>query len=104
MQWISPVFSKKKVNKSAQLLVDNEIALEEKLEAYRVISNFRSSHGYPIQSMLGLFRQKAFDVDKKAIIVRRLKRIPSIINKLKRYPEMALGPDERCGRGEDNYG
>jgi hypothetical protein len=43
-----------------------------------------------MQSMLGYFRKKAFEVDKKSIIVQRLKRTPSILAKLRREGGMKL--------------
>jgi ppGpp synthetase/RelA/SpoT-type nucleotidyltranferase len=43
-----------------------------------------------MQSMLGYLRKKAFDVDNKSIIVQRLKRTPSILEKLRREDGMKL--------------
>ena len=47
--------------------------------------------------MVGYFRKKAFEVDKKAIIVRRLKRTPSILAKLRRESKMKLDRMEDIG-------
>ena len=43
-----------------------------------------------MQSMLGYFRKKAFEVDINSIIVQRLKRTPSILEKLRREGGMKL--------------
>ena len=69
----------------------------EFFDAYTVLDNWRVSHDYPIQSMLGYFRNKAFDCDKNAIVARRLKRTPSIIEKLRRESGMKLDRMEDIG-------
>lgn len=65
--------------------------------SYDVLDNWRVSHAYPIQSMLGYFRNKAFGVDEKAVVARRLKRTPSIIAKLRRELGMKLDRMEDIG-------
>ena len=83
-------YSKRQVIKASQRLVENNVSLEEKNEAIKILADFRSFHEYPMQSMINYFRKKSFEVDKNAIVVRRLKRIPSIINKLKRFETMKV--------------
>ena len=87
-----PVFkhSNSAVKRAAGNLVDNRMTLQEKLDCLSILANFRSSHNYPMQPIISYFRKKALEVDKKAIVVRRLKRIPSIIDKLKRFPGMQV--------------
>lgn len=83
-------FSKNKVKNATKYLVENKLSYEEKNECINILANYRSSHEYPMQSMIGYFRKKAFETDKKAIVVRRLKRLPSIIDKIKRFPGMQV--------------
>ncbi|NBQ70963.1 MAG: hypothetical protein EBU46_19880, partial [Nitrosomonadaceae bacterium] len=47
--------------------------------------------------MLGYFRKKSFEIDKEAIVVRRLKRTPSILAKLRRENGMKLDRIEDIG-------
>ena len=89
-QWQTLDYSKNAVKRAVKKLVENTLSFEEKVECLTIVANFRSSHSYPMQSMFGRFRKKAFEVDKKAVVVQRLKRIPSIINKLKRFPIMQV--------------
>ena len=90
MIWQQYSYSKNQANKSARTLLDNNLALEERLVAIKVLADFRAAHAYPMQSMIGYFRKKAFAIDKNAIVVRRLKRIPSIVSKLKRFHSMQV--------------
>lgn len=90
IQYQTLTHSKKAVIKATKALVENNLSFEQKINSLAMLANFRSSHEYPMQSMIGYFRDKAFLVDKKAVVVRRLKRIPSILNKLKRFPQMQV--------------
>ena len=81
-------YSKSKVDRISRELAENKVNGNAKY--YDILADFRSSHAYPIQSMINNFRNKAFDVDKNAIVVRRLKRIPSILNKLRRQKTMRV--------------
>lgn len=92
MTWAELNHSKKAVRRAGDYLIkgiENTNFLEY-FNAYDVLSNWRSSHAYPIQSMLGYFRKKAFEVDENSIIVQRLKRTPSILAKLIREGDMKL--------------
>lgn len=92
MSWAELNYSKKAIRRSGDFLitVDEVFDLEKYLESYEILSNWRASHAYPIQSMLGYFRKKAFEIDPNAIIAQRLKRTPSIISKLQREGDMKL--------------
>lgn len=90
MEWEKLKFTKNSARTAAKKLVINELSFEERIKCVQILANFRSAHGYPMQSMIGHIRNRAFDIDKKAIVVRRLKRIPSIINKLIRIPTMQV--------------
>lgn len=58
--------------------------------AFDLAGNWRSSHGYPLQVMYMTLRGRARRIDKKALVAQRLKRMPSIIAKLKRFEAMQL--------------
>ena len=90
MKWEKFQFTKNTARNAGKKLAKNKLPLEERIRCMRVLANFRSAHGYPMQSMIVHVRNKALSIDKKAIVVRRLKRIPSIINKLKRIPTMQV--------------
>ncbi len=84
------VESKKQLRNAMKQLGENHITTDEKRIAYIKLANFRSAHAYPMQSMLNYFRKKAFEVNKQAIVVSRLKRMPSMIAKVKRFPSMQI--------------
>ena len=62
-----------------------------------VFHNWRSAHTYPMQIMNYFLRDNSLYVDKNSIVVRWLKRAPSIIYKLRREPYMDLSRMEDIG-------
>ena len=70
-----------------------------------VISNWRSSHSFPLNTLQVRLREKAKSIHGSAIVAQRLKRVPSIIQKLQRFlADEALanaGHRRSPGRGAD---
>jgi putative GTP pyrophosphokinase len=97
MIWMAPQYSKREVNKAGEILVDPSVCAEEREWAASVLSNWRSSHSYPINTFQATLRQKLKSIDPDALISQRLKRIPSIIEKLRRYPTMKLARMQDIG-------
>ena len=64
---------------------------------YEVLSNWRACHGYPINTFQATLRQKLRTIDKNAIVAQRLKRAPSVIAKLQRFPTMKLAQMQDIG-------
>ena len=97
MEHITLQYARREIRRAGERLASDHYDLENFIAAYDVLDNWRVSHAYPIQSMLGYFRNKAFAIDDKAIVARRLKRTPSIISKLKRESGMKLDRMEDIG-------
>jgi ppGpp synthetase/RelA/SpoT-type nucleotidyltranferase len=97
LSWIELKHSKKAVRRAGDYLISSDFNLEKYIESYEILDNWRASHEYPIQSMLGYYRKKAYEVDPNSIIVRRLKRTPSILAKLNREGGMKLDRMEDIG-------
>src|SRR3989338_5946573 len=84
MTWTKPLYGKANVDRAGHVLISKEATEEEKEEALTVLNNWRSSHGYPMNTFQARLRQISKKVDDNALVVQRLKRVPSIIKKLKR--------------------
>ncbi len=79
-------------------LGDGDISLVDKDQAMRVLSDWRQLHYYPINTFQAYFRTIVKKHYPTAIVAQRLKRMPSIINKLKRFPDMQLNRmQDICG-------
>ncbi|MBC8287578.1 MAG: RelA/SpoT domain-containing protein [Nitrospinae bacterium] len=83
-------YSKTKVNKAGKILIANSSTQRELLWAHSVLSNWRACHGHPINTFQALLRTRIKAISGKAFAAQRLKRTPSIIEKLKRFDTMQL--------------
>ena len=93
----TPKYSKSKVNKVGEILIKDDPPLSELLFAYDVVDNWRSSHGYPINTFQATLRNKLKTIDKEAFVAQRLKRMPSIVSKLRRFKSMKLARMQDIG-------
>ena len=93
MNDISPIEvpSKSSVHKAGSILRKENATSEELEQALTTLSRWRALHSYPINTFQAYLRLKVKKSDyDDPIIAQRLKRLPSIIQKLKRYPRMGL--------------
>lgn len=94
-----PQFSRTQVQRAGELLISNESAIDlgKWLDAFGVLSNWRACHGYPINTFQATLRTKLKKISPDALVAQRLKRTPSILNKLKRFPGMSLSRMQDIG-------
>lgn len=90
MEWPVPEYSRKKVALAGKILAEGHREFESVLWAYEVLSNWRACHGYPVNTFQATLRQRLKHIDPRALVAQRLKRTPSVINKLRLYPTMSL--------------
>ena len=75
----------------ASKVVAKGVGTPEEIESARaVLSNFRSAHAFPLNAVTVTVRQRALDVNPNAVVAQRLKRLPTILDKLTRIPTMSL--------------
>ncbi len=84
-----PKESKNKINKAGQILVKDNPSDEELDWALDLANSWRACHAYPINTFNSTLRVKIRGYSD-TIVAQRLKRMPTIIDKLKRYPTMQL--------------
>ena len=84
MVWTKPIYNRTKVDNAGHILTNKEVSQEDIENALTVLNNWRSSHGYPMNTFQARLRQKAKVIDNTSLVVQRLKRVPSIIKKLGR--------------------
>jgi hypothetical protein len=99
MTWAVPQYSKQQVNAAgrvvASTLDDGFRGFEgddyDKYDAaVGIINNWRSSHGYPLNTFQVNLRRSARRIDQNALVAQRTKRLYSIALKLYRFPKMKL--------------
>lgn len=83
-------YTNKEINKAGHILINPTDYLESLDWAFTTLSEWRANHSYPINTFQATLRRKLKIIDNKGIVAQRLKRLPSILNKLERYPTMQL--------------
>ncbi len=85
-----PTESKSQINKAGQVLVQDNASSQDLDRARDLADRWRACHAYPINTFQATLRAKLRKFDSSPIAAQRLKRMPTIIDKLKRYPAMKL--------------
>lgn len=95
---IHDVPSRERVKKAGKTLIKADATHEEFVEAMYIMSQWRSLHSYPINTFQAMLRGKVKRLGfKSPIIAQRLKRAPSIVRKLDRFPSMSLSRMQDIG-------
>lgn len=85
-----PSDSKSSINKAGQLLAKGDGSVHDNIRSIILVSDWRASHAYPINTFQSTLRSKLENYSSDSIVAQRLKRMPTIIDKLRRYPHMQL--------------
>ena len=90
--WAVPAFTRGEVDRAGRLLARNGVAADPLVigHALDVINNWRSSHSFPLNTFQMTLRNRAASIFKPPLVAQRLKRVPSIFAKLRRFPTMKL--------------
>ena len=91
MAWTVPNYSKSKVRAAGKTYINPEATPEERELALVVINNWRSSHAFPLNTIQVNLRSVVRRIDTgDPLVAQRIKRLPSIRNKLIRFDGMSL--------------
>jgi hypothetical protein len=89
--WIQPQHSREQVRKAGRTFVDPGTSSVDREAARAVINNWRSAHGFPLNSVQVVLRNKVSRLSSgDPVIAQRTKRLPSITRKLERFSKMDL--------------
>lgn len=79
-------YGKKKINKTGRILADTHTSDNDFFAALEILNNWRAAHALP----LDVIADSLATMLPEALVARRLKRLDSIVMKLKRFPDMDL--------------
>jgi len=97
MNWVTLEYSKGQVDAAGNLLASGEGSVEERNQALEVVNNWRAAHSFPLNTIQVGLRRLARGADEHALIAQRLKRVPSILQKLRRFSHMKLSRMQDIG-------
>jgi len=84
VSWVSPKFSKNRVNRAGKAIGAGEASAED----IEVMENWRASHAYVLNTFQATLRKRS--KGSTAAVGTRLKRRATIENKVRRFPDMQL--------------
>ena len=88
-RWKTPEYTKKEINNAGAMIRDSAISEKDHNNALKVIDTWRSAHAYPLHVFYMNLRAKSGS-RKDILVAERLKRMESIVGKLKREGGMQL--------------
>jgi hypothetical protein len=97
MTWETPQYSRSKVDRAGDILINNLRSPTDEEWALYVINNWRASHSFPLNTFQMFLRGRARQVDPSALIAQRVKRLSSIEYKLRMQPGMKLSRMQDIG-------
>ena len=99
MAFAVPQYSRQEVNHAGECLIANPnvVWIANRDQMLAIINNWRSSHAFPLQSFKMTLLSRAKKVDSRPIVAQRLKRLPSIELKLRRFKDMRLAQMQDLG-------
>ena len=87
-RWKKVEYSRNQIIKAGKT-IKKDCTPEEREFALKVIDNWRASHAFPLQIIYMHLKRMAL-TNQGIVVAQRLKRLDSIVNKLKREPSMSL--------------
>jgi ppGpp synthetase/RelA/SpoT-type nucleotidyltranferase len=86
------LYSKKQIERAGLNFLSDEKMADAEIfsETLDILSFWRSCHTVPLDHAIKKLRTVVKKIDKNAIYAKRLKRYPSIVTKLRRFPKMSL--------------
>jgi len=92
-----PIESKRDINKAGHILTDKNSSVDDMEWALDLADRWRACHAYPINTFQATLRRKLSNYPGEPLVAQRLKRMPTIIDKLKRLPNMQLSTMQDIG-------
>ena len=88
MEWKKVENSRNQIKKAGKCLAKGNADIFEERNALDILDNWRAAHAYPLQVVASNLRRRTKGRD--ILVVQRLKRLDSIVAKLKRQPWISL--------------
>ena len=95
--WKTSSLSPAALNRAGRTLVDQAAMSSEREAAVSIVSEWRSSHAFPLNTIQMWLRRHARSISPRALVAQRLKRLESAESKLRRFPTMNLSQIQDFG-------
>jgi hypothetical protein len=95
--WAEPLYSKSAIDRAGWQYVDPQTGAQDRETALARINNWRGSHAFPLNTIQVSLRKRAYGLDGDATVAQRIKRLPSIEAKIRRFANMKLSRMQDLG-------
>ncbi len=95
--WAAPKYTRGQVDAAGAILASDIKDVAKIEEALQVLNNWRASHSFPLNTFQVGLRDRAREVYPHALVAQRLKRVPSMLQKLERFGGMRLSQMQDIG-------
>ncbi|MDH7789146.1 RelA/SpoT domain-containing protein [Ochrobactrum sp. AN78] len=97
MAYEKPKMSMNQLDKFCKSMFAEECHIDDFQQAINHLFNWRSAHGYPLNALSMTLKNRVRSIDKNAIVAQRLKRLDSILRKLRRRSSMQMSQMQDVG-------
>jgi ppGpp synthetase/RelA/SpoT-type nucleotidyltranferase len=103
MAWVTLAYDRAAVNAASKVLFKaysedgDDWDWNEYSKAWEIITNWRSAHSFPLNTLQNGLRAKAKLITSDFLVAQRIKRLSSIEAKLERFPSMKLSQMQDIG-------
>ena len=88
-KWKTVEYSRSQIIKAGKTIKKTDASDPSNIQATKIIDNWRAAHAFPMHVIYMHLRRMA-ESNNQIIVAERLKRLDSIVDKLKREPSMSL--------------
>lgn len=97
MAYVVVQYSHTEINRAGEILRSENSSRDDTEWALDVLNNWRASHSYPINTFQVTLRRKLSYLKTQGFVAQRLKRVESIVAKLRRLKKMKLSRMQDIG-------
>lgn len=90
MAWTRREYDAPAVDHAGDALINENASQAERDAALVVVNNWRSCHGFALNTMQMNLRNRAAELDPTALVAQRTKRLPAVVHKLDRLRRLKL--------------
>ena len=100
-EWIKCEYRKGEIDRAGKRLIpwwiNTRDPTDEDIRSFFPVDNWRTCHGLPLNVFQAVLRGRAKKIESGVVIAQRLKRFPSLMNKLVRETNMKLSQMQDLG-------
>lgn len=98
MVWSVRTTTLSQIDAAGKALISRRSLPEDRDNAIHIIHEWRAAHGFPLNTMQVRLRDKSKEVDRRnPFVSQRIKRLPSIDAKLRRFKDIGLSEMQDIG-------